>query len=256
VIRIGRDGGGLDFRCFKCVPELAVPKSDAEGKIEVDFCSIAERESSPFTPKKVEVEVAHPNFLKSQVFCEKLDPATGECDVDITLEKGDVVVLRLNDLRIENRDQPIRVVVDGTVIAWDPMSAAEVMIPWDAKAKDYWLNYLDGKNHYEIAHSFSNRETRELTVTVCSRHIVQGIVRNRQTGEALASRTVVATSKYPHEFYDSCTTGKDGSFRILIPKLDGEVTFGVRDNSTFELSVMSKFRGTEAPNQIVLEVVE
>ena len=256
VIRIGREGGGLDYRCFRCIPELAIPKSDAEGKIEVDFCSIADRDTPIVTPKKVEVEIAHPNYMKSQAFCEQLDPSTGECDVDVTLEKGDVVGLRLNDLRIENRDEPIRVVVDGAVITLDSKTPAKVMIPWDSKANGYWLKYGDGKNYYEIGRSFSGRETRELAVTVCSRQTVQGIVRNRKTGEALASRRVVATSKHPHEFYVSGTTGKDGSFRILIPKFDGEVTVGVPDDSTLGLSVMSKFRGTEAPNQIVLEVDE
>ncbi len=254
VIRIGREGGGIDFRGFRSIPELAIRKSDAEGKIEVDFCSIADREFSIFTPKKVEVEIAHPKYMKSQVFCKNLDPATGECDVDVTLEEGEVVGLRLDDLRIENRDDPIRVVVDGTVITLDTKKVAEVMIPPNSKANGYWLSYGDGKNHYEIARSFSNLKTRELTITVCSRQAVRGIVKNRTTGEAVANRVVVATSKYPHEFYLSARTGKDGSFRILIPKLDGEVTIGVREDSTIELQVMSKFHWTVVPNQIVLEL--
>lgn len=192
--------------------------------------------------------------MKSQVFCKNLDPATGECDVDVTLEEGEVVGLRLDDLRIENRDDPIRVVVDGTVITLDTKKVAEVMIPPNSKANGYWLSYGDGKNHYEIARSFSNLKTRELTITVCSRQAVRGIVKNRTTGEAVANRVVVATSKYPHEFYLSARTGKDGSFRILIPKLDGEVTIGVREDSTIELQVMSKFHWTVVPNQIVLEL--
>lgn len=208
--------GGWSSRYLDAIPELSIPASNQQGRIDIDTFILSENTA---------ISVSHPDFAMHRFLCGKQSNNETSRIGEVTLKKGVPLEVLANDYRIEDKESEIRIRLHDRSHALQPNTPTIVHLDWrNIDEESSWLLKNADSN---FCLDFSRRipfvlrpSHTNLEISICNTGTLRGFVRDRMTGRPLHGRGVaVSTVDYNFSNGTPVYTQHDGYFETPVPKI-------------------------------------
>ncbi len=204
-------------------PELRVAPTDRQGRLTIDWCGRS---------REHEFIAYHPEYAvwrMDAALGKSVDWNAQDVALDVTLAKGELVTVEIEDLRKQHRGQPISVFQSGFTLNG---AAPKVTFRMDwSKDSSQSISFSASPNSMVKSSQIQvSRESSTVKLRICDRKIVRGFLRDATTKFPLPGRSIYVNSTKHDYFSSDAASSLDGYFEVTVADIDGPWSFTVRPN--------------------------